>query len=192
MGLIASGSRSQPRSIDPAAYSFGMRSRCPTEDRDVMQSSRPRHPQPTTAARWPSRSTVAPVPKRRARQLVPTRANRRANSRSGGRHERTICCSPTASADSATTAANTSVHPPAGDATPAPWANVLANPHVRHGHVGERQRLHLGRERAQFRLTPWHNDPVGESSGEALYLRDEETGHFWSPTPLPRAAARPT
>ena len=24
--------------------------------------------------------------------------------------------------------------------------------------------------------------PVGESNGEAVYLRDEETGHFWSPT----------
>jgi cellobiose phosphorylase len=27
---------------------------------------------------------------------------------------------------------------------------------------------------------------VGDASGEATYLRDEETGHFWSPTPLPR------
>jgi cellobiose phosphorylase len=26
---------------------------------------------------------------------------------------------------------------------------------------------------------------VCDSSGEALYLRDEESGHFWSPTPLP-------
>ncbi|HZL98316.1 MAG TPA: protein ndvB, partial [Terriglobales bacterium] len=37
-----------------------------------------------------------------------------------------------------------------------------------------------------FRLTPWHNDPVSDSSGEAFYLRDEESGRFWSPTPLPR------
>jgi cyclic beta-1,2-glucan synthetase len=35
----------------------------------------------------------------------------------------------------------------------------------------------------EFRLTPWANDPVSESSGEAFYLRDEERGHFWSPTP---------
>ncbi|MDP3438397.1 MAG: cyclic beta 1-2 glucan synthetase, partial [Azonexus sp.] len=40
-----------------------------------------------------------------------------------------------------------------------------------------------------FRLTPWHNDPVSDASGEALYLRDEETGHFWSPSPLPARAA---
>ena len=28
-------------------------------------------------------------------------------------------------------------------------------------------------------------DPVTDSSGEAFYIRDEETGLFWSPTPLP-------
>jgi len=27
--------------------------------------------------------------------------------------------------------------------------------------------------------------PVSDSSGEAFYIRDEERGHFWSPTPLP-------
>lgn len=40
----------------------------------------------------------------------------------------------------------------------------------------------------EFRLSPWHNDPVSDASGEALYLRDEETGYFWSPTPLPAPA----
>jgi cyclic beta-1,2-glucan synthetase len=35
------------------------------------------------------------------------------------------------------------------------------------------------------RLTPWSNDPVSDPIGEALYLRDEETGEIWSPTPLP-------
>ena len=42
-----------------------------------------------------------------------------------------------------------------------------------------------------FRLTPWHNDPVSEPSGEALYLRDEETGHFWSPTSAPCGGVAP-
>ena len=37
----------------------------------------------------------------------------------------------------------------------------------------------------EFRLTTWHNDPLSDSSGEALYIRDEETGAFWSPMPLP-------
>jgi cellobiose phosphorylase len=43
----------------------------------------------------------------------------------------------------------------------------------------------------EFRLTPWHNDPVSDGSGEAIYLRDEETGHVWSPTPLPVRGAMP-
>jgi cellobiose phosphorylase len=37
----------------------------------------------------------------------------------------------------------------------------------------------------EFRLTTWHNDPLSDSTGEALYLRDEESGRFWSATPLP-------
>ncbi len=36
----------------------------------------------------------------------------------------------------------------------------------------------------EYRLTPWNNDPVTDTSGEAMYIRDEETGHFWSPAPL--------
>src|SRR5699024_8775897 len=43
----------------------------------------------------------------------------------------------------------------------------------------------------EFRLTPWHNDPVTDSSGEAFYLRDENTGHVWSPTPLPAPGTGP-
>ena len=42
----------------------------------------------------------------------------------------------------------------------------------------------------EFRLTPWHNDPVTDASGEAFYLRDEETGRFWSPSPLPAPGER--
>jgi cellobiose phosphorylase len=32
---------------------------------------------------------------------------------------------------------------------------------------------------------------VSDSSGEAFYLRDEERGHCWSPTPLPNRGAQP-
>ncbi len=72
-----------------------------------------------------------------------------------------------------------------GQVTPAPWVNVLANPNF--GTViSESGRAYTWSENAhEFRLTPWGNDPVSDSSGEAFYLRDEETGHFWSPTPLP-------
>ncbi len=78
-----------------------------------------------------------------------------------------------------------------GQATPAPWANVLANPNFGTV-VSESGAAYTWSENAhEIRLTPWHNDPVGDASGEALYLRDEETGHVWSPTPLPVRAAAP-
>jgi cellobiose phosphorylase len=72
-----------------------------------------------------------------------------------------------------------------GQNTPAPWANVIASPHIGTV-VSECGSAYTWVENAhEFRLTTWHNDPLSDSSGEALYIRDEETGVFWSPTPLP-------
>ena len=73
--------------------------------------------------------------------------------------------------------------------TPAPWVNVIAN--ASFGTiVSESGSANTWSENAhEFRLTPWKNDPVSDSSGEAFYLRDEETGYFWSPSPLPRTGA---
>jgi cyclic beta-1,2-glucan synthetase len=72
-----------------------------------------------------------------------------------------------------------------GQVTPAPWVNVLANPSFG-TMVSESGCANTWSENAQeFRLTPWSNDPVGDSGGEAFYIRDEEDGHFWSPTPWP-------
>ena len=34
-------------------------------------------------------------------------------------------------------------------------------------------------------LTPWSNDPVSDPPGEAIYIRDDETGELWGPTALP-------
>ncbi len=78
-----------------------------------------------------------------------------------------------------------------GQVTPAPWVNVLANPHF--GTViSESGLAYTWSENAhEFRLTPWGNDPVSDSSGEAFYIRDEERGHFWSPMPLPSRGATP-
>ena len=71
--------------------------------------------------------------------------------------------------------------------TPLPWVNVIANP--KFGCVvSESGSGYTWMENAhEYRLTPWHNDPVGDPSGEAFYIRDDETGHYWSPTPLPAA-----
>ena len=75
--------------------------------------------------------------------------------------------------------------------TPAPWVNVLANAHF--GTViSENGMAYTWSENAhEFRLTPWGDDPVSDASGEAFYLRDEETGRFWSPTPLPSRGSTP-
>jgi cellobiose phosphorylase len=69
--------------------------------------------------------------------------------------------------------------------TPAPWSNVLANPQFG-SVISESGQAYTWHENAhEYRLTPWHNDPVSDTSGEAFYLRDEQTGEFWSPSALP-------
>ncbi|MGA8754131.1 MAG: glucoamylase family protein, partial [Candidatus Deferrimicrobium sp.] len=78
-----------------------------------------------------------------------------------------------------------------GQETPAPWVNVLANPGFG-SVISESGQAYTWSENAhEFRLTPWKNDPVSDSSGEAFYIRDEESGRFWSPAPLPRRGREP-
>ncbi|MFO7547216.1 MAG: glucoamylase family protein, partial [Trueperaceae bacterium] len=75
--------------------------------------------------------------------------------------------------------------------TPAPWANVLANERfgtlVTEAGSSTTWCLNSG----ENRLTPWPNDPLLDPSGEALYLRDEETAAVWTPTPRPAPAEAP-
>nr|WP_249720359.1 glycoside hydrolase family 94 protein [Pseudoxanthomonas japonensis] len=72
-----------------------------------------------------------------------------------------------------------------GMPTPAPWCNVLAN-EAFGCVVSESTPGYTWFENAhEYRLSPWHNDPVSDLSGEAFYLRDEASGHVWSPTPQP-------
>ena len=81
------------------------------------------------------------------------------------------------------------LHP--GQMTPAPWVNVLANPFFGTV-VSESGAAYTWVENShEFRLTPWSGDPVEDTTGEALYIRDEQTGQFWSPTPLPARGAAP-
>ena len=75
--------------------------------------------------------------------------------------------------------------------TPAPWVNVIANPTF--GTViSESGGCYTWLENShEYRLTPWSNDPVTDTTGEALYIRDEESGLYWSPTPLPSRGPSP-
>ena len=69
--------------------------------------------------------------------------------------------------------------------TPAPWINVIANPNFG-TIISESGTAYTWTENAhELRLTPWDNDPVSDTGGEAFYIRDEESGHFWSTTFLP-------
>lgn len=68
---------------------------------------------------------------------------------------------------------------------PMPWINVLAN--ERFGClVSENGAGYTWARNSQAnRLSPWSNDPVGDPHGEALWLRDRESGLIWSPLPGP-------
>jgi len=70
--------------------------------------------------------------------------------------------------------------------TPTPWANVIANPDFGTV-VSESGQAYTWIDNAhEMRLTPWNNDPVTDSGGEVFYIRDDDTGSFWSATALPR------
>jgi len=69
--------------------------------------------------------------------------------------------------------------------TPAPWGNMLANPQFGCFVSESGSGWTWSRSSAENRLTPWRNDPVRDDPGEALYLRDEESGVVWTPTTLP-------
>ena len=69
--------------------------------------------------------------------------------------------------------------------TPTPWVNVMANPHfgtiVSESGAGFTWAANSQRNR----ITDWSNDPVADPASEALYIRDEESGEYWTPTASP-------
>jgi cyclic beta-1,2-glucan synthetase len=69
--------------------------------------------------------------------------------------------------------------------TPAPWINVIANSAfgalISETGAGSTWQGNSQRNR----LTPWSNDPVTDPPSEAIYIRDEETGVYWTPTASP-------
>ncbi|GAB2813028.1 GH36-type glycosyl hydrolase domain-containing protein [Ferruginibacter profundus] len=73
----------------------------------------------------------------------------------------------------------------ASQITPAPWSNILANPDFGSIITESGQSYTWVDNAHECRLTPWNNDPVTDLKGEAFYIKDEESGKFWSPAPLP-------
>ncbi|QDT54201.1 N,N'-diacetylchitobiose phosphorylase [Caulifigura coniformis] len=68
---------------------------------------------------------------------------------------------------------------------PLPWINVVANEHAGFLVTESGAGCTWARNSQANRITPWSNEPVSDPHGEALYLRDEETGVLFSPMPGP-------
>jgi cyclic beta-1,2-glucan synthetase len=68
---------------------------------------------------------------------------------------------------------------------PAPWINVVGNP-AGGFVISESGAGMTWAENSYFyRLTPWNNDPVRDTSGDCIYLRDDDNGSVWTVTPEP-------
>jgi cyclic beta-1,2-glucan synthetase len=72
-----------------------------------------------------------------------------------------------------------------GQCTPAPWINVVANPHFGFQVSAEGAGYTWSGNSKENQLTAWSNDPTCDPAGEAFYLRDAATGVVWSPTAQP-------
>jgi cyclic beta-1,2-glucan synthetase len=77
------------------------------------------------------------------------------------------------------------IHLADAQTTPAPWINVIANRGFGFHVSADGGGYTWSRNSRENALTPWSNDPVSDRPGEAIYLRDEETGELWCPTAAP-------
>ncbi|HUL75323.1 MAG TPA: protein ndvB, partial [Vicinamibacterales bacterium] len=71
------------------------------------------------------------------------------------------------------------------DETPLPWANVIANSRFGTIITASGSAYTWSGNSRENRLTPFTTDPVTDPTGEALYVRDDESGEAWCPTPGP-------
>lgn len=79
---------------------------------------------------------------------------------------------------------------PAGQTTPAPWANVVAGEAVGFVVTEAGGGFTWAGDAGEFRLTPWSNDPLLDPPGEQILLTDLDTGRTWSPPPGPVGRSR--
>ncbi len=75
--------------------------------------------------------------------------------------------------------------------TPAPWINVIANRGFGFHVSTEGGGFTWSVNSQQNQITPWSNDPVRDPPGEAIYIRDDDSGDLWTPTALPIREASP-
>lgn len=73
----------------------------------------------------------------------------------------------------------------AEQSTPAPWLNVIANPHFGFQVSAEGGGYTWSVNSRENQLTQWGNDPVTDRPSEVLYVRDDDTGDLIGPTATP-------
>ena len=72
-----------------------------------------------------------------------------------------------------------------GQATPAPWLNVIANASFGFQVSESGSGYTWSGNSRENQLTPWANDPVSDPVSEAIYVRDDDSGELWGPTAQP-------
>jgi cyclic beta-1,2-glucan synthetase len=72
-----------------------------------------------------------------------------------------------------------------GQSTPAPWLNVIANASFGFQVSESGSGYTWSGNSRENQLTPWSNDPVSDPAGEAIYIRDDDSGESWGPTAQP-------
>ncbi len=73
-----------------------------------------------------------------------------------------------------------------GQTTPTLWISIVANPEFGFLVSADGAGCTWRRNSREHQLTPWSNHSVSETTGESIFLRDEESGEVWSATPAPR------
>ena len=74
--------------------------------------------------------------------------------------------------------------------TPLPWSNVIANPSFGTIVTASGSAFTWRDNSRENRLTPFANDPISDPTGEAIFIRDDDSGAAWgaTPSPMPRAS----
>ena len=72
-----------------------------------------------------------------------------------------------------------------GERTPMPWSNVVANRDFGFLVTAAGGGYTWSVNSQQNQITPWSNDPVGDTPGEILYIRDDDTGQLWTAVSSP-------
>jgi cyclic beta-1,2-glucan synthetase len=74
--------------------------------------------------------------------------------------------------------------------TPLPWSNVVANPSFGTIVTASGSAFTWSENSRENRLTPFANDPIADPTGEAIYIRDDDSGASWGATPGPMPRRR--